>query len=54
MSIIHFRIFSATIHQLEVKSAIIAVAGEFELTFTNTDIHKMICIWKTNQDNPHL
>ena len=23
-------------------------------TFTNTNIDKIICIWKTNQDNPNL
>ena len=50
---IYFCIFSFSIHQLGGKSAI-AVAGKFELTFRNTDVHKMICIWKTNQDNPHL
>ena len=35
------------------KSAI-ATAGEFELMFTNTEVHKIVRISKTNQDNPNL
>ena len=53
MSIVHFCIFSVIMQQFELNLAI-AEKGEFELTFTNTDVHKIICIWKTNQDNPHL
>ena len=37
----------------EGKSAI-ATAGEFELMFTNTEVHKIVRISKTNQDNPNL
>ena len=37
----------------EGKSAI-ATAGEFELMFTNTGVHKIVRISKTNQDNPNL
>ena len=35
------------------KSAI-AVAGEFEHMFTNTEVHKIVHISKTNQDYPNL
>ena len=35
------------------KSAI-AAAGEFELMFTNTEVHKIVRISKTNSDNPNL
>ena len=35
------------------KSAI-ASAGEFELMFTDTEIHKIVRISKSNQDNPNL
>ena len=28
--------------------------GEFELMFTNTEVHKIVRISKTNQDNPNL
>ena len=35
------------------KSAI-AAAGDFELMFTNTEVHKIVRISKTNQDNPNL
>ena len=39
--------------QAEGKSAI-AVAGEFELMYANTEIHKIVRVSKTNQDNPNL
>ena len=35
------------------KSAI-ATTGEFQLMFTNTEVHKIVRISKTNQDNPNL
>ena len=35
------------------KSAI-ATAGKFGLMFTNTEIHKIVRISKTNQENPNL
>ena len=35
------------------KSAI-AAAGKFELTFTNTEVYKIIRTSKTNQDNLNL
>ena len=31
-----------------------AAAGEFEVMFTNNEVHKMVRISKTNQDNPNL
>ena len=31
-----------------------ATAGEFELMSTNTEVHKIVRISKTNQDNPNL
>ena len=31
-----------------------ATAGEFELMFKNTGVHKIVRISKTNQDNPSL
>ena len=31
-----------------------AGAGEFELMFTNTEVHKIVRISKTNQDNSNL
>ena len=34
-----------------IKSSI-AVAGEFELMFTNTKVHKIIHILKTKQGHP--
>ena len=39
--------------QFQGKSAI-ATAVEFELMFTNTEVHKIVRILKTNQDNPNL
>ena len=33
---------------------LILYAGEFELMFTNTGVHKIVRISKTNQDNPNL
>ena len=39
--------------KLKGKSAI-AAAGEFELMFTNTEVHKIVRISKTDQDNPDL
>ena len=38
---------------LSGKSAT-AAAGEFEFTFTNTEVHKIVRISKTDQDNPNL
>ena len=35
------------------KSAI-ATVGEFEVLFTNTEVHKIVRISKTNQENPNL
>ena len=35
------------------KSAI-AAAGEFESMFTNTEVHKIVRIPKTNQDNRNM
>ena len=54
MSIIDPFLYFLSYHTSTWGKSAIAVAGEFELTFTNTDVHKIICIWKTNQDNPHL
>ena len=31
-----------------------ATAGECELIFTNAEVHKIVPISKTNQDNPNL
>ena len=31
-----------------------SATGELELMFTNTEVHKIIHISKTNQDNPDL
>ena len=35
------------------KSAI-ASAGDFELMFTNTEVHNIVRVLKTDQDNPNL
>ena len=42
-----------TLHHVSGESAI-ATAGEFELMFTNTGVHKIVRIKKTNQGNPDL
>ena len=39
--------------QAQGKSAI-AEAGEFEPMFTNTEVHKIVRVSKTNKDNPSL
>ena len=36
------------------SKAATATAGEFELMLTNTKVHKIVHISKTNQDNPSL
>ena len=38
---------------LSGKSAV-AVAGEFDLMFINTEVHKIVYISKTSQGNPNL
>ena len=32
----------------------IAAAGKFQLMFTNPEVHKVVIISKTNQDDPNL
>ena len=52
--------FCGGVHKLSRNSTFkvnlhaIAVASEFELMFTNTEVQKIVRISKTNQDNPNL
>ena len=41
-------------HVVFLGKSAIATTGEFEVMFTNTKVHKVIRISKTNQDNPNL
>ena len=40
--------------QIESSWTTIAPASELELMLANTGVHKIVCISKTNQDNPNL
>ena len=38
----------------DLGNSLIAVTGELEVMFTNTEVHKTVRISKAKQDNPNL